>query len=301
VNGDSPKLPSFYRYFPLSQRDRKWGLCVTTVGTTRIGQHAPYPPPGHPKGYDFAWSRGRVLHDYQIVYISRGRGWFESRQIRRRLLEAGSVFLLFPGVWHRYMPDPDTGWEEHWVGFEGDMPRRWARHHFFSPHDPIIEPTQEELVLTLFTRLIDAVKTNQPALQQVMAGIVGQLLGLLYSAQQARLTGQRQSALAIQQAIERLQSDLTLSLDLPELARKIGVSYSWLRRTFTEHTGLSPHQYLLELRLVRARNLLAQTALSVKQIARQTGCEDEHYFCRLFRRKTGMTPTQWRNRTRKKD
>jgi AraC-like DNA-binding protein len=76
------------------------------------------------------------------------------------------------------------------------------------------------------------------------------------------------------------------------------VSYSWFRHTFTAHTGLGPHQYLLELRLVRARSLLAETDLSVKEIATQTGFEDEFYFSRLLRQKFGITPSQWRTRSR---
>ena len=82
------------------------------------------------------------------------------------------------------------------------------------------------------------------------------------------------------------------------LAQELGVSYSWFRHTFTAHTGLSPHQYLLELRLVRARSLLAETEFSIKEIAMQTGFEDEFYFSRLFRQKLNLTPSQWRNRSR---
>ena len=62
------------------------------------------------------------------------------------------------------------------------------------------------------------------------------------------------------------------------------------------HTGSSPHQYLLELRLARARNLLEETSLSVKEVAQNAGFEDEHYFCRFFKQKTGRTPGQWRSR-----
>lgn len=288
---------SFYRYFPNSARDRRWGLYVTTAGETRIGPHEqPYPPLGHPKGYDFKWDRGRVLHEYAVVCISRGLGWFETRKQPRRRIEAGTVLLLFPGVWHRYRPDPKTGWAEHWVGFDGDIPRRWMENGFFSSKNPVLKPVHEELLLTLFTRIIEAIKTNQPAVQQVMAGTVGEIMGLLYSAQQGSHTGQQRPMDAIQQAIERIQTSLAAKADLPKLAQDLGVSYSWLRRTFTHHTGLSPHQYLLELRLVRSRYLLSQTTLTVKQIAQDIGFEDEHYFCRLFRKKTGLTPSQWRAR-----
>ena len=52
---------------------------------------------------------------------------------------------------------------------------------------------------------------------------------------------------------------------MKSLAQELGVSYSWFRSTFTAHTGLSPHQYLLELRIVRARSLLTEAEFSVKE------------------------------------
>jgi transcriptional regulator GlxA family with amidase domain len=96
-----------------------------------------------------------------------------------------------------------------------------------------------------------------------------------------------------------MQNELGGKLNVEQLANQLNVSYSWFRRTFAQHTGSSPHQYLLELRLARARSLLSGTALSVKVVARQTGFEDEHYFCRIFREKTGLTPSQWRDRHRR--
>jgi transcriptional regulator GlxA family with amidase domain len=63
---------------------------------------------------------------------------------------------------------------------------------------------------------------------------------------------------------------------------------------FAHHTGLSPHQYRLQVRLGRARTLLSETALSVKEVAFRCGFESEHYFSRLFRRKTGVAPGRWR-------
>jgi len=288
----------FSRYFPVSVRDRKWGWHVTTVGETRSLPGETYPEAGHPKGYNFDWSKGRVLDCHALVYISHGRGSFESRQSAKQLVEAGQVIFLFPGVWHRYRPDAETGWNEHWVGFDGDVARRWVKNNFFLPRTPVFKPGQEEKWLTLFTELIAVIKLNRPALQQVMAGFTAQMLGLLYSGQQAGLAGDDQALLIVQKAISKMQSELEIGLNAEALARELNVSYSSFRHTFQQHTGSSPHQYLLELRLVRARNLLTQTTQSVKEIAQLAGFEDDHYFCRFFKMKTGMTPGQWRSSTR---
>ena len=288
---------SFSRYFPVSVRDRKWGWHVTTVGESRTLPGENYPPAGHPKGYNFDWSKGRVLDCHALIYISRGRGLFESRPSARQVIEAGQVLFLFPGVWHRYRPEPETGWDEHWVGFDGEVARRWVKNQFFSPREPVFQPGQEEKWLTLFTELISVIKLNRPALQQVMAGFTAQMLGLLYSGQQAGLAGDDKALLIVQKAIATMQTELESSLDAQALARDLKVSYSSFRHTFQQHTGSSPHQYLLELRLVRARNLLTQTPQSVKEIAQHVGFDDEHYFCRFFKLKTGLTPGQWRARS----
>lgn len=288
---------SFSRYFPVSLRDRKWGWHVTTVGQSRTFPRAAYPAAGHPKGYTFDWSKGRVLDCHALVYISHGRGSFESRRSAKQQIEAGQVVFLFPGVWHRYRPDAETGWQEHWVGFDGDVARSWVKNKFFSPRTPVFKPGQEDKWLALFTELITVIKLNRPAFQQVMAGFTAQMLGLLYSGQQAGLAGDDQALLIVQKALMKMQSELESGVNAEALARELNVSYSSFRHTFQQHTGSSPHQYLLELRLVRARNLLTQTTQSVKEIAQQAGFEDEHYFCRFFKLKTGFTPGQWRLRS----
>lgn len=289
-----PNQNRFSRYFPVSVRDRKWGWYVTTVGEARSLPGESYPAAGHPKGYNFDWAKGRVLDCHALVYISHGRGSFESRQNPKQRIEAGQVILLFPGTWHRYRPDVETGWDEHWIGFDGDVARRWVRNKFFTPRLPVFKPGQEEKWLTLFTELVAVIKLNRPALQQLMAGFTAQMLGLLYSGQQAGLAGDDQAMLIVQKAMAKMQTELESGLNAQALARELNVSYSSFRHTFQQHTGSSPHQYLLELRLVRARNLLTQTTQSVKEIAQHAGFEDEHYFCRYFKMKTGLTPGQWR-------
>jgi AraC-like DNA-binding protein len=291
---------SFYRYFPISRRDINWGLYVTTAGQSRIGPGgSAYPPHGHPKGYAFDWQHGRILDGFALVYISSGRGKFESKPFSAPV-EAGHGLLLFPGVWHRYAPDLTTGWHEHWIGFNGENARRWLQHRFISKRNPVLKINAEDTVLATFSRMMQAIRANRPALQQILAGATANLLGLIYSAQQTQPAADPQNANAIELGIARIQNEFQRDLDIKDLAQELGVSYSWFRSTFVAHTGLSPLQYLLELRLVRARNLLVETELSVKEIAMQTGFEDEHYFSRLFRQKLNVTPTQWRNRSRRR-
>lgn len=291
------KVQSFFRYFPVSDRDLKWGFHVTTVGETCVPPYTPYPPCEHPKGYDFNWAKGRAIHDFALVYLSSGRGWFESKYTPRQRVESGHVIMIFPGVWHRYMPERKTGWSEHWVGFDGDAPRRLLKNGFFSPKQPVFKISREILFLTLFTDIINAIKLNQPALQQVMSAATHYLLSQLYSAQQTNPAGTTPVHVAIQEAIRRMNEQIASELDLSKMANELKVSYTWFRRSFLQHTGLSPHQYHLQLKVARARNLLSDSTLTIQQTAYQAGFESEQYFCRLFKNKTGLTPSQWRKQS----
>lgn len=295
----NPKAQSFFRYFPVSERDRKWGLYTTSAGEARVSPGSPYPPCAHPKAYNLSWSNGRTLHDFAVIYIARGRGWFESREAPRRAVESGCALLLSPGAWHRYRPDPGTGWCEYWVCFDGETARGWLRHGFLPPGAQVVKVKREEPVLGLFTDILDAARRNPPALQQVLSAAASRLLAHIDSDRQSAAAGQAGPAeAAIQEAIRRMNTQIGAPLDLGGLARDLHVSYTWFRRAFLQRTGLSPHQYHLHLRLARARAVLAESALTVRQAAFEAGFESEQYFCRLFKSKTGLTPGAWRRRMR---
>ncbi len=292
------KTQSFYRYIPVGERDVKWGLYVTTAGRSHILPNTPYPPGQHPKEYTFNWSHGRALHDYTLVYISGGRGWLELKDKPKQRIESGNVIMLLPGTWHRYMPAAKTGWTEHWVVFNGEMAHRLTKNGFFSSKSTVLKIHREDLLLSAFKSMIDAIKSNQPALQQVLAGVTGHILALLYSDKQSAPAGQSNVASAIQEAISQINNKSEADLDLHILAQKLHVSYTWFRRSFLQHTGMSPYQYILQMRIARARNLLTATTMTIQQAAFSLGFESDQYFCRLFKKKTGLTPSAWRKQSR---
>lgn len=292
-------VQTFYRYYPVAERDRNWGFFTTTVGESRLGPGTEYPPSGHPKGYDFSAKKGRILSNFQVIYISAGGGWFKSDITARTTINAGDVFLLFPGIWHSYAPQLETGWDEHWVGFDGAMARRLMRYNFFAPTKPVLQSGRENQLLGWFKELVGVTHSNDPALQQITAGITLRILAHLYSSQQSKLAGDDRDLQVIHTAVTRMRKAMATQISLAELARELNVSYSWFRRAFAHHTGLSPHQYLLDIRLAHARELLAGTSLAAKEIAVKVGFEDPHYFSRLFHRRVGLTPLAWRERAQR--
>ncbi len=72
----------------------------------------------------------------------------------------------------------------------------------------------------------------------------------------------------------------------------MNLSYSCFRRIFKEYTGFAPAQYLQEIRIQHAKELLTNTNLNVKEIAFESGFENPEYFFTAFRNKTGYTPIE---------
>ncbi|MGH7981451.1 MAG: AraC family ligand binding domain-containing protein, partial [Limisphaerales bacterium] len=220
---------TFYRYLPVAKRDRDWGLYVTTVGASNFGPNSTYPPSGHPKEYSSV-RVGRSLREYQVIYISAGKGWFKAAGSPIKKVDAGQIIFLFPGVRHSYAPDPATGWSEHWIGFNGDLARRLRQRGFFSPSRPILTARDEEHFLALFNDGIKTIHDNHPALQQILAGITTNILSLLYSVQQFGSMGNEPELKIIQTAIGRMRESSETKLDLAELSQELNVSYRWFRR-----------------------------------------------------------------------
>lgn len=79
------------------------------------------------------------------------------------------------------------------------------------------------------------------------------------------------------------------------IAEKFNYNKDYLARLFKQHTSMGPLEYIHSVRVTKAKELLTRTALSVKEIATETGFTDDKYFMRLFRKYENMTPTQYRN------
>lgn len=91
--------------------------------------------------------------------------------------------------------------------------------------------------------------------------------------------------------IETLEKSFETGVDLATVAGNIGISLRQIQRLFRHYVGISPKQYLLNLRLERARGLLSETDMSISDIAYACGFEATNTFSKAFRRKYGVAPS----------
>jgi AraC-like DNA-binding protein/mannose-6-phosphate isomerase-like protein (cupin superfamily) len=289
------KSPTISNYLPVDKDALQWGLYVMDAGHSYVPPHVPYPLGKHPDEYLFSWKTGRTLREYQLVYITQGRGMFETRATGRVRIEAGQVFLLFPGVWHRYRPVLSQGWHENWIGFNGDVADRIMRA-FFSPGKAVIRIGQDQELQNLI-RSVSGVMSKAPAgYQQIMAARTMEALALIRSKAMNSSPVDRNLARKVQQARGHLAQHYRDSVNMNLLARQLGLSYSRFRSVFKEYTGVSPQQYLINIRLNLARFWLTDSEIPISEIATNLGFSSVYYFSRLFKKKKGCSPSSFRER-----
>ena len=143
------------KYMLANERDALWGLTISTVGYEEIAPNDPYPTKGHADGYYFNVEKGRRLNEYQLLYNPDGEGWFQSDHCPRTRLKAGDMFLLFPGEWHTYYPDPRTGWKSYWVGFKGRNIDDRVNAGFLTPEKPIYHIGYSSVIESLYRKAYD--------------------------------------------------------------------------------------------------------------------------------------------------
>lgn len=101
---------------------------------------------------------------------------------------------------------------------------------------------------------------------------------------------------AMKKALSYLKANLDKEIPLKELARHSSLGVSRLSQLFRENLGISPMQYLAKAKAEKATELLLTTNLSVTEISEQTGFASINYFSRFFRKQTGLSPQETRNR-----
>lgn len=290
----------FRKYFKeeqlesLEQSEPSWGVNVQNIGYYSHPPGKPYPDPQHPTSHAFQWSKGRTLEEFQIVYIAKGKGTYESEITGELVVEAGTIMLHFPNVWHRYQPEEETGWEEFWVGFDGHYAEYLMRQDCFSPEHPLINIGFNIEFMEVFLQLIETVKYEGVAYRQLSSCLVIQLLGLVYASALMKDKTQMQKEKVVQTIRLHLHKNWSEKIDLETLATQYNVSYEWFRKAFKKVVGSSPNQYLQNLKIEKTSQLLRQTSLTIAEIAYKAGYESEFYFSRIFKKRTGLSPSEYR-------
>ena len=234
------------------------------------------------------------LDSYLVKLTLAGQGILEYGGETCRL-PAGSFFWIDCREPQHYYTDPAVGhWDVLWFHFYGVTAEAYYR--------AFLQQTRGQAAASL---PVDSPVSAQMSVLLSMAGADGELgrdleasalittilCGLIHGAARQRL---QPAPAVLQQVRQYLHEQYAQKLTLDTLSARYNISKYHLQRSFQHYFGQSPGEYLTQLRLTRAKELLRATDLPVSEIAYRVGMENTSYFIYTFRTHEGTTPSKYR-------
>ena len=234
--------------------------------------------------YDTYNSQGR--DDYYLVYVTDGIFNTEIDGVTYSL-KKGSIVIFPPKYKYRYWGEPPSRYLS--AHFTGAQVEKILTDLGFSLEPYVLESEFSPKIKDLFYKMIEQYMTKAPFLQYSLACLLEEIL-LTIAVNREKSNGYR----TFKQSIKYIHANYTEKIQIPFLAKMEGLSNSRYITLFTKEFGKTPSEYVLELRLGRARELLLTTNMSISQVGAASGYKDQYFFSKIFKSRMGMSPFSYR-------
>lgn len=267
----------------LDFKDKTHPLVVGSCGTYRL-IHQPRLPTYRP--------RGRI--DYQLLYITAGKGhfFFDNKE---QIIEAGHMILYKPREMQKYVYYGADQTEVYWVHFTGSNVKNILKEYGLFETGRVIQTGNSPEYHQFFRKMIQELQLTRPHYEEYLSILLRELF-LLVSRQAPVGTAQnRILQKEMEAATQFFNEHFTENISVEDYALSRHMSICWFIRSFKRYNGVTPMQYIVNLRITNAKTLLRTTTYSVSEVAAVVGYENPLYFSRLFKKQTGLPPSEFRN------
>lgn len=233
----------------------------------------------------------RFTTSFEYIISGKGTVICNGKKIQ---VQAGDCFILPRGCTFEYYADKDDPWTKVWINcFGGLFPG--MLFHYQLNETVCFHKTP---CYHIFKEILKVCRDNSATFEEIEASVsllLHRLIIFLYNHtpgdSNKKVTQNEKDAHAIK---AYLDSHFCEKIKISDLASLIFKSESQAIRIFKSVYDIAPRQYILKLRMITAQQLLHQTTIPVKELAFMLGYSDEHYFSYLFHKKTGLTPSEYR-------
>lgn len=222
--------------------------------------------PGHSYG-------PAVRTHWLLHYVVSGSGYF-TKAGKTHTVSPGETFVIAPYEETYYEADSEHPWHYIWIGFTGDP-----------PCDLNVSVLHKPELGDIFTDALKCKGMNRGK-SAYLAGILWRIVSCLLEENSAEYD-------YVSQAIHCMKLEYADGITVAEIADRLNLSRSYFSVIFKERTGLTPHNYLTNLRMEKAIDLMVHHKMAPTVAAASTGYSDIYNFSRMFKRYTGMSPRSY--------
>lgn len=211
-------------------------------------------------------------------------------------LKSGEGFLIFPNQITTYIADKELPWEYVWIEFDGLRAKEAMDTAGFSLDRPIFHTKKRDMSQKIEEELV-YIATHS---DETIFNIIGHLyLFLDYFMRSTVSTVVKGSTKLqdyyIKEAITYIEQNFQNDISVVDIANRLGINRSYFGKIFKQTLKQTPQEFLINYRMIKATELLRLTKMSIGDISKAVGYENQLHFSRAFKKIYNISPREWRN------
>lgn len=211
-------------------------------------------------------------------------------------LKSGEGFLIFPNQITTYIADKELPWEYVWIEFDGLRAKEAMDTAGFSLDRPIFHTKKRDTSQKMEEELV-YIATHS---DETIFNIIGHLyLFLDYFMRSTVSTVVKGSTKLqdyyIKEAITYIEQNFQNDISVVDIANRLGINRSYFGKIFKQTLKQTPQEFLINYRMIKATELLRLTKMSIGDISKAVGYENQLHFSRAFKKIYNISPREWRN------
>ena len=228
-----------------------------------------------------------------LHYCISGEGWIEVEGERKPICP-GDLLICRSGIEHTYGAVKENPWETQWVYFSGSLAESYI---------DLIDDTEGKKLIVRQAKahslrgLNSIISLMEKGYAQVYMLHASNILKSLLTAISYQNDSEDTLDHRLENLIGHMMSNLDSTMTLKEMAESMAMSRDYFSKVFYRKYGYTPVDYFIRLKIQESCRLLSTSDLSISEVGEMVGYEDGLYFSRIFKKKSGMSPTAYRKAT----
>jgi AraC-like DNA-binding protein len=241
--------------------------------------------------YDVSLSRTRI--DFYLIYILNGAGHYQTDN-GEITAKAGNIIIYRPDEKQDYYYKAIEKAELYWIHFTGEQVASLMDELHFRG-GPLFQVGIHSEFIKIFENIIHELQIKKPYSQQLCMSYLLQLLSsFARHSDEIRNGNKTLEAGKLEHTIKVMNEEFQKEHEMDYYARMSDLTIFQFIRNFKKQTNYSPAKYIEKLRIAKAKELLRDSSLSITEISAIVGYKDPFYFSKVFKKASGMTPSEFR-------